>query len=90
VGGLHCTEEARLEEPTVVFFVVEDPDEEPDIPRLVAIARTIAHTALEDLHRLGVDHGKAVVGCLLGGIVHCRALYLGCKYWFSIELYLIM
>ena len=57
----------------MVFFVVIDLDKEFDVPRLVAIARIVAHAALEDLCCLSVDRGKAVVGRRLSGIVHCRA-----------------
>ena len=46
----------------MVLFVVKDPDKELGVARLVAIARTIAHAALEDMC-LGVDRGKAVIGC---------------------------
>ena len=52
-GGLYYIEEALLEEPTVVFFVIEDPDEELDGCSFVAIVRPTAHTAFENpLRRL--------------------------------------
>ena len=35
-------------------------------------SQALAHTALEDLGRLSVDHVKAVAGRQLGSIVHCR------------------
>ena len=61
----------------MVFFIVKDPDEELDIHCLVTIARTIVHTALEDLHRLGVDRAKEVGGRQLGSIFKCRTWHCG-------------
>ena len=49
---------------------------------LVDIARALAHTALEDLGCLSVDHVKAVAGRQLGGIFHCR---VHCRAWLVIS-----
>ena len=49
---------------------------------LVDIARTLAHTALEDLSCLSVDHVKAVAGRQLGGIFHC---HVHCRAWLVIS-----
>jgi hypothetical protein len=69
----------------MVLTVAKDQNKGLDVLCLVAMARTLAHTALEDLCRLSVNCVKVVVGRQLGGIVIVVRVIMVCACkWYTI------